>query len=61
VNLSEKSTVIALKALYSKLKKLYKKDLDKLTFVYEPTGSYSFITEKFYSNKNIKSFIINSK
>lgn len=55
------NTIVALKALYSKLKKLYKKDLDKLTFVYEPTGSYSFLTKKFCASKNIKSFIINPK
>ncbi|MCK5111411.1 MAG: IS110 family transposase [Arcobacteraceae bacterium] len=55
------NTITALKALYSKLKKLYKKDLDKLTFVYEPTGSYSFLTKKFCASKNIKSFIINPK
>jgi len=61
LNLEIDNTSIALKALYSKLKKLYKKDLDKLTFVYEPTGSYSFTTKKFCSNKNIKSFIINPK
>ena len=61
LNLEIDNTIVALKALYSKLKKLYKKDLDKLTFVYEPTGSYSFTTKKFCSNKSIKSFIINPK
>ncbi|NQY20009.1 MAG: transposase [Campylobacteraceae bacterium] len=47
--------------MYSKLKKLYKKDLNKLIFVYEPTGSYSFLTKKFCALKSIKSFIINPK
>jgi transposase len=61
LNLEIDNTLVAFKALYSKLKKLYKKDLDKLTFVYEPTGSYSFLTKKFCANKNIKSFIINPK
>jgi len=55
------NTNVALKALYSKLKKLYKKDLDKLIFVYEPTGSYSSLVTKFCASKNIKSFIINPK
>jgi len=55
------NTLVAFKALYSKLKKLYKKDLDKLTFVYEPTGSYSSLVTKFCASKNIKSFIINPK
>ena len=35
------NNIKSLKALYSKLKKIYKKEIDKLTFVYEPTGSYS--------------------
>ncbi len=61
LNLEIDNTLVAFKALYSKLKKLYKKDLDKLTFVYEPTGSYYFLTKKFCTNKNIKSFIINPK
>jgi len=51
----------SLKSFYSKLKKLYKKDIDKLTFVYEPTGSYSSLLTKLCSNKNIKAFIINPK
>jgi len=29
----------AIKSFYSKLKKLYKKEIDKVIFVYEPTGS----------------------
>lgn len=45
----------------AKLKKLYKKDIDKLVFVYEPTGSYSALLTKFCALKNIKSFIINPK
>ena len=61
LNVEIDNTIVDLKALYSKLKKLYKKDLDKLTFVYEPTGSYSFTTKKFCANKHIKSFIINPK
>ena len=55
------NNITALKALYSTLKKLYKKDLNKLIFVYEPTGSYSFLTKKFCALKSIKSFIINPK
>ena len=51
----------AIKSFYSKLKKLYKKDIDKVVFVYEPTGSYSALLTKFCANKNIKAFIINPK
>ncbi|WP_419764289.1 MAG: IS110 family transposase [Arcobacter sp.] len=51
----------SLKSLYSKLKKHYKKDIDKLVFVYEPTGNYSSVIKKFAANKNIKCFIVNPK
>ena len=51
----------SIKRLYSKLKKLYKKDVDKLTFVYEPTGSYSSLLTKFCSDKKILCFIVNPK
>jgi len=50
-----------LKSFYSKLKKIYKKDLEKVVFVYEPTGSYSALMTKFCASKNIKAFIINPK
>jgi transposase len=50
-----------IKQLYSKLKKLYKKDIDKLIFIYEPTGNYSSALKSFCANKNIKCFIINPK
>lgn len=51
----------SLKSLYSKLKKYYKKETDKLVFVYEPTANYSFILKQFCANVNIKSFIVNPK
>ena len=50
-----------LKRLISKLKKLYKKEFDKLVFVYEPTGSYSDLLKKFCFDKEIRCFIINPK
>ncbi len=61
LDLEIENNLKALKSFYAKLKKLYKKDLDKLVFVYEPTGSYSAILTKFCSMKNIKAFIINPK
>ena len=45
-----------LKTLYSKLKKLYKKSIDDVVFVYESTGAYSTILEHFAQLKNIKCF-----
>ncbi|MEA1893299.1 MAG: transposase, partial [Campylobacterota bacterium] len=50
-----------LKRLLSKLKKLYKKEFDKLVFVYEPTGSYSDLLKKFCFDKELKCFIVNPK
>lgn len=50
-----------IKSLYSKLKKLYKKELEKIVFVFEPTGSYSELLRKFCAQKSIKCFIINPK
>ncbi len=51
----------SIKSLYSKLKKQYKKEIDKLIFVYEPTGSYSSLLTKFCNQKGIKCFIVNPK
>jgi len=50
-----------IKSLYSKLKKLYKKELDSIIFIYEPTGRYSYELTHFCSIKNIKVFMINPK
>ena len=51
----------AIKSLYSKLKKLYKKEIDNLIFIYEPTGSYSYQLDSFCSLKSIRVFMINPK
>ena len=61
VSLEIENNTKAFKSLYSKLKKLYKKDIDSLVFIFEPTGSYSFALTKFCKDKNIKSFLINPK
>lgn len=50
-----------MKSLYSKLKKLYKKEIDQVIFIFEPTGSYSELLRKFCSRQEIKCFIINPK
>ncbi len=49
------------KSLYSKLKKIYKKEIEDIVFIFEPTGSYSEALRKYCSNQNIKCFIINPK
>ncbi len=51
----------SIKALYSKLKKLYKKEINDLVFIFEPTGSYSFALTKFCNEKSIKCFMVNPK
>mgnify|MGYP006179519697 CR=1 FL=1 len=41
--LSSKASIII---FYLKLKKIYKKDIDKIVFIFEPTGSYSNLVKK---------------
>jgi transposase len=55
------NNITGIKKLYSKLKKLYKKEYENLIFIYEPTGSYSNTLTKFCNKQNIKCFIINPK
>jgi transposase len=55
------NTLQAIKTLYSKLKKIYKKEIKDIVFIFEPTGSYSELLRKFCANKEIKCFIINPK
>ncbi len=50
------NTKTALKSLYSKLKKVYKKEQGRIVIVYESTGSYSTILEDFAQKQNIKCF-----
>ena len=49
------------KLLFSKLKKIYKKEIEDIIFIFEPTGSYSEALRKYCSEKSIKCFIINPK
>lgn len=56
LDLEIKNTESGLKALYSKLKKQYKKEICDIVFVYESTGSYSTYLEHFSESKNIKCF-----
>lgn len=61
LNVTIKNDFKSLKSLYSKLKKYYKKDIEKMVFVYEPTGSYSTLLKRFCSDKSIKCFMVNPK
>jgi transposase len=61
LDLEIENSIKSFKSLHSKLKKLYKKEIDKITFVFESTGSYSVLLYKFCANKNIKIFMINPK
>jgi transposase len=49
------------RSLFSKLKKIYKKEIEDVIFIFEPTGSYSEALRKYCSQKKIKCFIINPK
>jgi len=55
------NTLQSLKALLSKLKKLYKKEVDQLVWIFESTGSYSSLVYRFCANKGIKVFMPNPK
>jgi len=55
------NSIKALKSLYAKLKKIYKKEIDKLVFVFEPTGNYSSVLYRFCADKKIQIFIVNPK
>lgn len=60
-NISIENTKKSLKSLYGKLKKYYKKEIQKLVFIFEPTGSYSSLLKHFCSENNIKAFIVNPR
>ena len=49
------------RSFFSKLKKIYKKEIEEIIFIFEPTGSYSEALRKYCSEKKIKCFIINPK
>ena len=49
------------KSLRSKLKKIYKKEMKDIVFIFEPTGSYSEALRKYCSEQSIQCFIVNPK
>ena len=52
------NNIKSFRALFSKLKKIFKKEIEDVIFIFEPTGSYSEALRKYCSDKNIKCFII---
>ena len=60
-DLKLENTVKSFKALYSKLKKIYKKEIGEIIFIFEPTGSYSEALRKYCFTQQIKCFIVNPK
>ena len=55
------NSVKGLRSLRSKLKKIYKKEIEDNVFIFEPTGSYSESLRKYCHQQKIKCFIINPK
>jgi len=55
------NSVKSFRSLFSKLKKIYKKQIENIIFIFEPTGSYSEALRKYCSQQKIKCFIINPK
>jgi transposase len=55
------NSVKGFRTLSSKLKKIYKKEIEDIVFIFEPTGSYSEALRKYCSEQKIKCFIINPK
>jgi len=55
-DLKTDNTLAVAKKLYAKLKKIYKKEVEELVFVFEPTGSYSELLRKFCADKSIQCF-----
>ncbi len=55
------NSIKALKSLYSRLKKIYRKECGKLIFVFEPTANYFSLLYRFCAEREIRVFIINPK
>jgi transposase len=60
-NISIENTQRAIKSLYGKLKKYYKKEYQNLVFIFESTGSYSSLLKQFCSEHHIYAYIINPR
>jgi transposase len=61
LDLEISNSIKDIKSLYSKLKKIYKKEIYNLVFVFEPTGSYSSLLTSFCAKKEILVFMVNPK
>jgi transposase len=61
VNVEIENSIKGFKSLYGKLRKIYKKEIDRIVFIYEPTGSYSEQLKRYCSKQQIRCFIITPK
>ena len=60
-NISIENTQKSIKALYSKLRKYYKKETSSLVFIFEPTGPYSSSLKHFCAQHNIFVYMVNPR
>ena len=60
-NISIGNNKKSINALYSKLKKYYKKEIEKIVFIFEPTGPYSSLLKHFCADKKILAFMVNPR
>ena len=60
-NISIENTQKSIKALYSKLRKYYKKEVATLVFIFEPTGPYSSALKHFCAQKNVFAYMVNPR
>lgn len=61
INITISNTSKGLQGLWAKLKKYYKKDIQQILFVFEPTGTYSTLLKHFCADHNIMTFIVNPR
>jgi len=60
-DLQIENSIKGFRTLRSKLKKIYKKDIENIVYIFEPTGAYSEALRKYCHYQEIKCFIINPK
>lgn len=60
LSISVENSKEGLKKLYSKLKKIYKREKDKIIFIYEATGSYSTLFEHYCHDKQIRCYKVDA-
>jgi transposase len=61
LDLTIDNSIKSLRSFYAKLKKIYKKEVKDIVFIYEPTSYYSDTLYRFCAEKKIKTFKVNPK